>query len=359
MIKKRYNLNNLMNYDALISILYGERSNGKSYQLKHKVMLTKDVLEGDRCFMLVRRFEKEITTEKIERYFDDVNFEMLTDGKYDCVVYYRREIFLGKYNYETFKKEKGPKIGYVVPLEKEQDYAGASFLDVDNIIFEEFMSRSRYLHDEPNKLMNLYCTVDRKRGKVKLWLCGNTLSRVCPYLTDWDLMGLMRKQEQGSIVTKRFDVGSGEEILMALEFCEDTGETSYTIGSHASMLNGGSWQSDPQPHLEKSIKEYNAVFRCVFEYKGFRFLGTYYMDPATGETVWFICDKFSEIKKRTFVFTDIIRQDFRSYRDPYSVRCKNRKIEEILNDFRENKIFYSTDLTGTDFKQSIDFIIRR
>ena len=33
------------------------------------------------------------------------------------------------------------KIGYVVALSTEQNYAGASYLDVDDIIFEEFMSR--------------------------------------------------------------------------------------------------------------------------------------------------------------------------------------------------------------------------
>lgn len=359
MIKKRYNINKLLEKDALISILYGERSNGKSYQLKHKVMFTPEVLNGEKRFMLVRRFEKEITTEKIERYFDDVNIEMLTDGKWDTVVYWRREIFLGKYNYETFKKEKGPKIGYVVPLEKEQDYAGASFLDVSNIIFEEFMSRSRYLNDEPNKLMNLFCTVDRKRGAVKLWLCGNSLSRICPYLTDWDLLGLMKKQKQGTIITKKFDVGAEEEIMLAMEFCEDTGETSYTIGSHAAMLNNGSWQSDPQPHLDKSIKHYNVIFRCVFDYKGFRFLASYMQDMETGETVWFICDKHTDILKGTFVFSDVVEQNNKTFRDPYSVNTRNKRVEYILNDFRENKIFYATDLTGTDFKQSIDFNIKR
>ena len=359
MIKKRYNIKKLMDEDALISILYGERSNGKSYQLKHKVMFSPEVLSGERRFMLVRRFEKEITTEKIERYFDDVNIDLLTDGKWDTVVYWRREIFLGKYNYDTFKKEKGPKIGYVVPLEKEQDYAGASFLDVDNIIFEEFMSRTRYLYDEPNKLMNLYCTVDRKRGHVKLWLCGNSLSRVCPYLTDWDLMSLMKRQKQGTIISKQFDVGAEKPIKLSMEFCEDTGETSYTIGSHAAMLNSGSWQSDPQPHLDKSINCYNVIIRCVFEYKGFRFLGSYMMDQETGEKVWFICDKHNDIKKGTFVFSDLVDQDSKTFRDPYTVKTKNKKMEMIFNDFRENKIFFSTDLTGTDFKQAIDFTIRR
>lgn len=62
---------------------------------------------------------------------------------------------------------------------------GASYLDVDDIIFEEFMSRNVYLPNEPNKLMNLYATIDRKRLTTRLWLVGNTISRVCPYINEW------------------------------------------------------------------------------------------------------------------------------------------------------------------------------
>ena len=49
------------------------------------------------------------------------------------------------------------------------------------------MSRTTYLHDEPNKLLNFYSTVDRKRGTTKLWLVGNTITRVCPYIQEWGL----------------------------------------------------------------------------------------------------------------------------------------------------------------------------
>lgn len=281
----KYNIDNLIKYDANINIVYGERSNGKSYQLKHKVMFSPEIIEGDRRFMLVRRKKDEITTEKVERYFEDVDIERITHGEYNCIDLYRREIFLAVYDPEHFKKSRGKKIGYIVPLEREQDYAGASFLDVDNIIFEEFMSRDRYIFDEPNKLMNLFCTVDRKRGSTKLWLCGNSISRVCPYLTDWEIMDDMRKQKQGTIITKEFQVSDDEKVTMAIEYCFDTGATSYTIGSHAKMLNSGEWQSDPQPHLPKSIKEYEPVFRCVFQYKQFSFLATYMYDKETMEKV--------------------------------------------------------------------------
>jgi hypothetical protein len=35
------------------------------------------------------------------------------------------------------------------------------------------------------------------------------------------------------------------------------------------------------------------------------------------------------------------------------------RIRELLSTFKENKIFYSSDLCGTEFKSSIDFEIRK
>lgn len=113
---------------------------------------------------------------------------------------------------------------------------GASYLDVEDIIFEEFMSRSTYLPNESNKLMNLYATVDRKRLKTRLWLVGNTISRVCPYINDWGLHKIISEQKQGTIVTKEIKTEQ-DSVLIAIEYCKSTGQTSGTIGTNASMIN--------------------------------------------------------------------------------------------------------------------------
>lgn len=83
--------------------------------------------------------------------------------------------------------------------------------NVKNIIFDEFISRSIYLADEPNKLMNFYCTVDRKQNKVKLWLLGNTISRVCPYLTEWGLQPIIAKMKQGDIAVTYLKTGTYDD----------------------------------------------------------------------------------------------------------------------------------------------------
>lgn len=226
----RYNLDNIDKIGARFNLIYGERSNGKSYQVKHKKAVVKYLKTGKR-FILLRRLREEISSEKIEQYFQDVDVSQLTIGKYNCITSYRKALYFSVYDNETGKTKRYEKIGYVVALSTEQNYAGASYLDVEDIIFEEFMSRSVYLPNEPNKLMNFYATVDRKRLKTRLWLVGNTISRVCPYINEWGLHKLITTQKQGTILVKEIEDVNTEnsKIKIALEYCMNTKQTSGTI----------------------------------------------------------------------------------------------------------------------------------
>ena len=200
-----YNLDPIDREGANFNLIWGEKANGKSYQVKHKkgilkyinnstnyysTYLDKDKIIEESCksgsrFILMRRFREEITPSWIESYFSDVDIEKITNGEYNMVTMYRKELFLTFYDIETHKSKRGEKIGYAVALSTEQNFAGGVFLDVNDIIYEEFMSRTYYLKDESNKLMTFYSTVDRKRGTTRLWMVGNTVTRVCPYIQEW------------------------------------------------------------------------------------------------------------------------------------------------------------------------------
>lgn len=356
---KHYNIDNLVSYNADINILFGERSSGKSWQLKHKRGILK-YLETGKRFILMRRFREEITNQAIIQYFADVDVEGITKGKYNCITTYRKQIYLGKYDSDTMKTIKGEKIGYAVALSTEQNYAGGSFLDVEDIIFEEFMTRTRYLgNSEPTKLMNFYATIDRKRGTTKLWLVGNTISRVCPYLYEWDLTKIVSKQKQGTIETKEINATDDDVVKLAIEYCESTGTSSHTIGWNKEMMNDGSWQSNPQPHLPKSKKCYNVCYRIGFMYQSFKFLAEFLQDKETKEVCWFIYPHEKDFDKKMVVFSDYISTSIYYQRNIYDITIKNENLQKLLNTFREDKIFYCNDLVGTDFKQVIDFSIRR
>lgn len=356
--KIHYNLDNIDKLGARFNIIYGERSNGKSYQVKHKKGVEKYLKTGRR-FILMRRWKEEITSEKIEQYFQDVDVAKLTNGKYNCITLYRKCLYLSIYDNETGKTKRFDKIGYVVALSTEQNYAGASYLDVDDIIFEEFMSRSIYMANESNKLMNFYATVDRKRLTTRMWLVGNTISRVCPYINDWGLHNVISSQKQGTIKEVIIDGVDDEKIKIAIEYCKSTGQTSGTIGTNAEMINTGAWETSPQPHLPKSYKYYNVLFRFGFQYQNFRFLSEYLMDKETKETCWFIKPYYKIFSDKIIVFSDIIKISRYWQRDLYNISIKNEKLKNLFMTFKENKIFYASDLCGTDFKQVIDFTIRR
>lgn len=356
---KHWNADNLIAQNADINIAYGERSGGKSYQMKHKRGVCK-YLETGKRFILMRRFREEITNQNIEKYFDDVDVEKLTKGKYNCITTYRKAIYLSNFNSETFKTTRGEKIGYAVALSTEQNYAGGSFLDVEDIIFEEFMTRSRYLGDnEPDKLMNFYCTVDRKRKTTKLWLVGNSISRVCPYLYEWGLDKIVAKQKQGTIETIEIPSTDDDMVKLAIEYCEDTGSSSHTIGWNKDMLNSGSWQSSPQPHLPKSYKDYICLYRIGFMYQNFKFISELLQDKETKNICWFIYPYEKDFKDDIVLFTDVINPSIYYQRNIYDITIKNDNLQNLLNTFREDKIFYCSDLVGTDFKQVIDFSIKR
>lgn len=380
-----YSIDDIDSKGANVNLIWGERSNGKSYQVKHKKgvipflkdttryydryydkgNIIKEAQEKGNRFILMRRFKEEITSSWIESYFSDVDVETLTDGEYNMITMFRRELYLTYYDIETHKSKRGTKIGYAVSLSTEQNYAGGSYLDVSDIIFEEFMSRTTYLHDEPNKLLNFYSTVDRKRGTTKMWLVGNTITRVCPYIQDWGLNEIIFKQKQGEIKTLWIptadldDDGKMIEVKLAVEHCKSTGASSFVFGTHANMLNKGEWQSDPQPKLPKSYKEYKILYRFAFHYKTFTWLCEYLMDKESKDVIWFIYPYSGKLKKNIVVFSDMIKTSPYWQKDIYNPLIKNKTLIDLFKTFRENRIFYATDLCGTEFKQSIDFEIRR
>lgn len=352
-----YNLDKIDSLNANYNLIYGEKSNGKSYQVKHKKGIEKYLKTGRR-FILMRRWESDLTSAWIESYFSDVDIQKLTNNKYNCVTKFRNELYLTTMT-EDFKKKRGEKIGYAIPISLEQRYSGASFLDVDDIIVEEFMSRGIYIVNEPSKLMTFYSTVDRKRGTTKLWLVGNTVSRVCPYLKDWGLYDIMKNQKQGDINTTIIH-NEENDVKIAIEYCRSSGGKTMAIGQAKNMIDKGEWQTDIQPKLPKSYKEYDVLFRFGFQYQSFKFICEYLVDKQEKKyPCWFIYPYNKNFADKFIVFSDEIRVSPYWQRDIYNITIKNEKLKHLFQSFREDKIFYSSDMCGTDFKQVIDFNIKR
>ena len=83
------------------------------------------------------------------------------------------------------------------------------------------------------------------------------------------------------------------------------------------------------------------------------------MDKITKETCFFVYPKSTEFRENTIVFSDQVKVNKYWQRDIYSNSIANKNLQNLFSKFRESNIFYSSDLCGTDFKQVIDFSIKK
>ena len=177
-------------------------------------------------------------------------------------------------------------------------------------------------------------------------------------------MDIIRKIKVGTIATTYVETGTVDDnnnpikIKIAIEYCDNSAKQGITFGTHKEMLNKGAWQSDPQPHLPYSRKEYIRLFRIGFQFKTFKFIGEL-LKGKDNNIIWHIYPYEKEFKKGMIIISDVIKPDRYYQRNIYDLTIKNDRLKNILDTFRETNIFYANDLVGTDFKQAIDFTIKK
>lgn len=354
-VKKYYDMSNLIAENANYNILYGKRGNGKSYQIKKKVL--EDFFNHGWTFVYLRRTVNEIKKELVETYFEDFDISEWSDGKYNTIVVKSNKFYLANVTGD-FKIILGEKIGYIWSLIHDRNYKSGSYLDVHNIIFEEFMTDALYLRNEPKKLDSIYSTVDRQRNTTKMWLIGNAISRVNPYVNGWKIRETFLKLKVGDIASVEVPVFTNEDEIatkkVAIEYCKNEGGSAGSFTDE--MIDGGGFQVEPQPLLPESYKKYKVNFRFVFCYQGFKFICEYL--SLNKDCVFFIYPSTSEIKKKTIVIGDIIKPSVYYQRNIYDFKTRNKRLRELLQTFSETNLFFSDHRTGTEFKQLIDFNIR-
>lgn len=198
--------------------------------------------------------------------------------------------------------------------------------------------------------MIFYSTIDRKRGTTKLYMVGNSISKVCPYFSAWGLDGIFRTIKQGEIKTLTIH-NENTDVKLAVEFCGRSGGKTVTIGSASSMIDGGAWQTTPQPKLPKSVNEYNVLYTFGFFYKGFKFLCNLLQDKEKQEDLCFFIFPYNkEFDNETIVFSDVIKTSPLWQSDIYNIiNIKNDNIKKLLYNFRESNVFYSSDLCRNRF----------
>ena len=349
-----YRLNRIMKENCEYNLLLGERSNGNSYAVK-EYCVEQSFKEGKK-FILLRRWGVEIKKDLIDSYFSDCPVRAITNGEYEFITYNARNLYLANMD-ENGKIIKGTIVGYVRELTAEEHYKSGSYLDVENIIYEEFISKNGYLPREVLKLQSFVSTVARKR-KIQVFLIGNTISRICPYFSEWQLKNIP-KMKQGQIDryvkhTNDIDPETGEEILVhiAVEFCESSNTVSKMFfGTGSKMTTTGSWECAEYKHLEDKIDFYKNRFSFVLEYDSNKFLCSFLQHRNRRNVfIWYVEEKTTDIQKNTRIVSNKIYENYLATTWFYPLNDFEKNVFNLL---LQDKVCFCNNLTGAEFKQCL------
>ena len=343
---KYYDISNILATNAQYMMLLGQRANGKSYQAKLTVL--KSAYEGKGKFVYLRRWVADIKARAINSYFADMDIPAITNGDYTGVEAYGGIIYFTNYDETKNKSIREMEIGVYCALNEYERYKSWAFVDYAYILYEEFITDSIYLNDEPRLLQQFVSTVARNK-RMTVLLIGNTLSRVCPYFNEWCLDGVL-KQKIGTIEIYHFHVDGGV-VDIAVEYCANANaKNTMFFGQASKQIVSGEWDTIDLPKLPRKQYEYEKVYDMLVEYQKFKFVLELLIEYKSGGAIVFIYPLTTN-RKFNRVISDVFSDELLTT----SKLDLKRKPEAIIAEcFRKNKVCYSDNLTGSDFKHVID-----
>lgn len=341
--KQYYSISKIEKMECRYNLLLGGRNIGKSYAVKRK-LVTEAWKNSLNKFIYLRRYDSDINESLVTSYFGDVDIVSITDGQANVIEVFRKQIFASFYDENTGKKTKIKQIGYACALNLQTRYKSTTWLDVQNIVYEEFVTDEGYLFGEVNKLKNFVSTVARDRA-IQVWLIGNTISRVCPYYNEWKLTRIP-KQEAGTI-----DVYNFEGVTIGVELIDKEGGGQMFFGENDRMIKGVSWEVKSIPRLPKG-EDYKQIFFMVIMSTGFKFTARLLYSKYTGY-IWLITPKTTSIKPKTRVISDTPNAN---YYFTVGFKPLNELEQTIFKLFDESHVFFSDELCASDFKNIYKYI---
>ena len=336
-------------------ILLGERSNGKSYAVKERCV--SEAFHNGILFGYLRRWQVDIKATYVDAYFSDCPVSAITNGEYNTITCYRQRIYLANIDAETGITTRGKEIGFCFYLSGVTHFKSMSLPKFGNVIFEEFVTNSGYMKAEIGELFDLVSTIAR-RESINVFMIGNTITRLCPYFSEWQLTGIP-KMNQGDIeVYEREAEGQFDEngnkifVKIAVERCESSGKAGRMFfGAKSKMINSGAWDCEPQPHLPFKLERCQRKYNVLYNYRDFTFNLELVKTPENSYLVF--CYPYTkkrinvEERTKTRIVSDKWSQ-YSNVTETLEPLCKGD--ETILKLIKQNKICFSDNLTGTEFK---------
>lgn len=268
---KYYSLDRILKKKADYNIIFGERSNGKTYAALEYGL--REYWKHGGELAVIRRWIEDIRPARAGRFFEALQANGLvseiTEGKFTEIYYFNRKWYLSNYDEDLKKHVPDSKpFAYAFALSEMEHDKSTSYPNVTTIVFDEFLTRKYYLPDEFITFMNVLSTIIRQRSNVKIFMLGNTVNKFCPY---FDEMGLkhVRQMEQGSIDVYTYgDSGLtvAVEYAASMETKKESNKFFAFDNENLQMVTSGKWELAIYPHLTVKYEPTDVIFTYFIEY---------------------------------------------------------------------------------------------
>jgi hypothetical protein len=256
-----YSPKDILSKHAHYNMIYGERSNGKSFSVE-EIGLTNYIKTGKQM-AIIRRYDTDFTNKSgIQTTFNHFIYNKyrgnivynLTNGEWSDIVYYAGSWYLSKFNDKNMRIKDTRPFCYGFSLSGMEHNKSTSYPDITTILFDEFLTRMGYLQDEFILFQNVLSTIIRERTDVTIFMCGNTVNKYCPYFKEMGLDGVA-DMKLGEIRVYEFATYKGETLKVAVEYAKNANEEGKASDIYFAfknpklkMITGGMWEVAIYPH---------------------------------------------------------------------------------------------------------------
>ena len=269
---KFYDPTDLFKRHATYNIVFGERSNGKTYAFL-KYILEKYAKKGEQG-ALIRRMKEDFRGKRGQVMFEalaqDGTISKITNGNYTTTYYYSGKWYLANKDENLDKLVPASEpFCYAFALSDMEHDKSTSYPRVKTIFFDEFLTRQYYLPDEFVTFMNVISTIVRQRDDVTIIMAGNTVNKYCPYFTE---MGLTHVSEMKKGSIEVYNYGTSR-LKVAVEYADSISEKGKPSDIYFAfnnpkleMITGGAWEIAMYPHMPTEYKDAKTTFNYFMEF---------------------------------------------------------------------------------------------
>ena len=344
--------------DATYNLIYGQRSNGKTYCICRKILDA--YFNEDLPSAYIRRLDEMIKPKNIQELFSphlDYIIEK-TEGRYNAIFYRSNAFYLCTYkDGEKIGQDKNP-FCRTYSINTAETTKGQDAGRVKYVVFDEFITRQFYLNNEFILWQNILSSIIRNR-EAKIYMLANTVSKYCPYFRE---MGLNRVKDQVQGTIDLYTMGKSETKI-AVEYAEQAAATKNVEkyfcfdNPELEMITAGSWEIALYRHIPAGVGNLRPELSFYISFDGVTLRGGLYI--LNDAPLLTISRRYKEIKEpeNQIIYSDSLDDppDPNPLHQTDITATTTRAHEVILSLIRQHKTYFADNEDGETFSNWLKF----